>query len=799
MSLTNRPAAAAAVAFGAGIAMREAGLPADSVAATLCGLAVGLPTAIFVVHVGICGRRRRLVSLSTPFYAAGAATLLVASGYFAHDAAHTRRNHLVDSLARARVVRGTILGPIQRLDWGTRFDIRPEATDGRVRVTLVGDAFDRWSEDIEAGSAVKFVGPLDVRAASRNPADFNYAAFLFARGVSGAVMLDRGDALSVSGIDPARAGQLGKLRAYVGASRSRLIAAVDARVEGRSRSVIRAMLVGDRSELDDATRDTLARAGLMHLLAVSGLHVMLVGFVWYRMAASILRRLGFPWTVVEWVRAASTLAILCCYAALTGGSSPVVRAVAMGALIMGQALAKRRADTLNTLGVAALLLLAAWPPSLFDVGFQLSFAAVGSIVAVARPTTRLLAPTRRHPGFVASSIGVSVAATLGTAPIVANAFGFVPLSGILLNVAAVPLAAAALGSSILMLISAPLSETAASMFARTADWSARLILEIGSLADREFAFASISTSPALLPSVVVLAVAMTAIVHLARAGSRWKWTTAAILFVGVVSIVDESVLTRDAETLDVVFVDVGQGDAAIIRTPRRRFVVVDAGPPGVVSPASRSIVPLLRSMGAGHLSLLVVSHPHADHDGGVDDILAYFHAEVVTGNGLANRNGETDAFRGLTIQIDADVSATVLSPPALWPRDRPLDEAANNHSLVLRIDFGGTCLLFTGDIEEEAEAFLGSTRDRMDCEVVKVAHHGSRTSSTWPFISAVRRSAALSPGYAIISAGRRNRFGHPHEDIVARWQESGRHILMTSDGAQWLRSDGKHVRVHDWR
>jgi competence protein ComEC len=305
----------------------------------------------------------------------------------------------------------------------------------------------------------------------------------------------------------------------------------------------------------------------------------------------------------------------------------------------------------------------------------------------------------------------------------------------------------------------------------------------------------------------VLALASAGVTHLARFRNRWRSTIGLTAVAFVMSCGGTLRSLSEARSLDVVFVDVGQGDAAIIRTPGGAFLVVDVGPPGRgSSPAKRSLVPLLRSMGARRISALVVSHPHADHDGGLEDLVAQFDTPLVVNNGLEPEPGQLASRHGMVLNFPGGVSARVLSPPDDWPRDRPADEVANNHSVVLRVDYGSVCFLFAGDIEAEAETALVDRGEKMACEVVKVPHHGSRSSSTWPFVKATtvenrdeNGDAPDEETFAIMSAGARNRFGHPAPEVVKRWRVSGRTVLSTAGGARWFRSDGQRVWVHRWR
>jgi competence protein ComEC len=648
------------------------------------------------------------------------------------------------------------------------------------------------------GSEIAIAGPLDIAVMRRNPADFDYAGLLLAKGDSGALTLSDPDLLGC--LPPHQPPSLldGNVIARL---RERLVAVITRHVSPGTGPLLRALLLGDRSQMEDDVRDVLSRAGLMHLLAVSGLHVLLAGFAAHRFLFSVLIRTHLSWDAIERIRAPVTIGLLVLYAVLTGAAPSVVRAVIMAALLISRTLVRRNSDTINALGAAAVAILVARPEQLFDVGFQLSFAAVGGIVLLAPPMLGRFPRAVRRTGFVAKSISVSLAATIATAPIVAHSFGFLPLSGIVLNVAAVPAASVALASGFLMLLASPVSDALAGFFGATADVAIRLVAGLAGAADMYFPQLAVSTARGIAPCFLSFALVVAAGCHLS--GVRQKWRVDAVciaLTAGVLWVTAANDLFRP-KRLDVIFLDVGQGDAIVIRTPDQRVVVVDVGPAGRgSSPASRSLIPFLHALGTQRVDVLVVTHDHADHSGGLADVAR----AVDVGLFLANADVQKEhtpslgmpslrVFAGDRVSVGPDVDMHVLGP-----RRSYADPNINNQSIVLRLEYRDVCMLLTGDIEQDAERALLEAGEHIACDVVKLAHHGSRTSSTWPFVKAATRPAGHER-FAIISVGRSNRFGLPDEDVVSRWKSSGWTVLRTDDSAQWVRTDGYTTSLKQWR
>jgi len=261
------------------------------------------------------------------------------------------------------------------------------------------------------------------------------------------------------------------------------------------------------------------------------------------------------------------------------------------------------------------------------------------------------------------------------------------------------------------------------------------------------------------------------------------------------------------QSLKVTFLDVGQGDAAVIETPGGRVVLIDTGGTSATSGnidqnQGRLVVePYLRHEGVSHIDAILLSHPHADHIGGADTLINDIPTDLIVDNGepteppleqkiladaAAKHTAYRQANRGQTIDLGEGVRAEILAPTeAERDRDRP-----NNCSIVVRLVYGKTTFLFMGDAEKAEEEELLSLGSRLKCDVLKVGHHGSNTSSIADFV------AAAHPSIAVISVGAHNRYGHPGDEVIQRLKGSGARVDRTDqEGAVTCTSDGETVTV----
>lgn len=564
--------------------------------------------------------------------------------------------------------------------------------------------------------------------------------------------------------------------------------ALSARVHalfGRRAPLVDALVLARRNTLDPDVRERFAQAGLAHLLCVAGLHVgFLAGWL-----LVLLRRLP----LTPGARFAVATAVVLFYVWLLGFPAPATRA-GVGLAILGFArLRQRVVPPLATLALTALVLLVGDPSAAHSVGAWLSFAAVGAVFAASRATAgahwalRMVAP--------------GAAATLVTAPITAYAFGTVAPIGVLVNLIAIPLAGVTIPGAMLAVGVASVFPAGGDLLARGAGAGLALLDLVASAGDRVPLGHLVMVAGLSAAGVWTGVLAVAWWLWRAPRGPRRPWVLPARgLFVAAVVAWTAAFRARsldDCRCLVVSFLNVGQGDAAALRTPAGQWIVIDGGPRAPGNDAGRRVVvPYLRRHGARGVALLISTHSDADHLGGLPAVIAAFPPALVIEPGeplarplyfeflaaVEEMGSRWRAARaGDRITLDS-VAVDVLSPDDAW-MGTPAD--VNDHGVVVLVTYGATRILFQADAGVPVEQRLAGSVGHVD--VLKVGHHGSRSASSERWLD------ELSPPVAVISVGAHNRYGHPAPEVLQRLARRGIAVLRTDQrGTITFTSDGHH-------
>ncbi len=545
------------------------------------------------------------------------------------------------------------------------------------------------------------------------------------------------------------------------------------RLYGARAGLVEALLVGRRGGIDPDLNAAFARSGLVHLLSISGFHVGIV-FGWVLLLLRALRVRRAP-------ASAAATALVLGYVLFLGWPPPAARAALLCAIGAWSFARQRHPAPLALLALTCLGVTLFDPWALFDLGGWLSAAAFWGAMSFTRWSDRSVGQAGGWRMLFAS-----LGATLATAPFTAAALGSVALAGVALNFAAIPLAAIAVPAVLASVLFAPfLPPVSAALAAGGGLGLAGL--EALARAGSALPFGAI-VGPAgwraALPWVALLGVALWAMGRRntsRRAALRLGWVAA--IGAGLTALpLNRTRSTDDGNDLTLHFLSVGQGDAALIRTPAGRWILVDAGPADERHDAGRDVVlPFLIRHGVTRLAAFVLSHAHLDHVGGALAVLREVPADLILEPAepvaephylglldLATERGyRWSAGRvGDSLLVDG-VSLRVLHPDTTWAR---WHEDLNDDSVVLLIRRGAFEAVFAGDLGVRAESLLAGRVGRVD--LLKVGHHGSAGSSGVPWL------AELRPKAAVVSVGS-NRYGHPAPSALARLAAQGVEVWRT--------------------
>ncbi len=677
------------------------------------------------------------------------------------------------------------------------------------------------TSDYEYGDILRVTGELETPPQLN---DFDYGGYLAHQGISeNCTMLYPDIEIEARGAGFKPLAGIYELRASLGQTLARVLPEPQA-------SLAQGILLGIRENMPQSVKDDFIRTGTAHLLAISGLNLGIIAGITLSLGIWLFGRRHYLYV---WL----ALATIWLYALLTGMHPPVVRGAIMASLFLTAELLGRQRSASATLIFAAAIMVGISPYILGDAAFQLSFLAMAGLVFLF-PSFRSLGrravkafigeegATVTAATFISDSLSVTMAAVIAVWPVVAYYFGIISFVGPLATFLLLPalplviLAGAASGLAGLLFLPA----------GQVIGWLAWLSLAymiymVRGMASSPLAFINVGTvAPAwlwlyyagLAAAVILGRKSKAGWIHEATAGLKSgagrsagfvcrlpkKWVIPPLATMAL--MVSVTAATMPDDKLHVSFLDVGQGDAILICRGSQQ-VLIDGGPsPNAINPELGRQMPFWDRT----IELVILTHPDQDHFTGLVEVLNRFRVEKVLDPNLdcdsplyeewqrliAEKNmAKTSARAGQQIDLSG-ATLTVLHPPDA--RLQNTDEDIDNNSVVLKLETGHISFLFAADIRREAEFYLVNRRAALNSTVLKVAHHGSATSSTEEFLSAV------DPQIAVVSVGAGNKFGHPRPEVMARLEQrlNADNIYRTDQhGTIQFTTDGERLWVSTTR
>jgi len=712
--------------------------------------------------------------------------------------------------ARTAVLLGLILQQILSSGW-VPFPVRPMVEGGTTVLVVHRVAPDRSAGRVLAGPDPRWIGAT-VRFQGGRPGDtlegaarvsppkpatvpggFDELGWAASAGLDGRLAWT-GDSVQVR---PGRQSAPERLSGWV---RKRVREALHSRLDPSSASLWTAAQLAELDEIPAPALESFKQSGLFHLLAVSGFHMAILGG-----GLVALLSLGRVPRRAAWILASATVLV---YGWLLGNPPSVARSAAAFAVLALAVVSGRRAHSGNSFFLALGLLVALDPNTPFRMGAQLTFAATAAILWLAPALSAFSIPMSWRGGrldrWLLNPVLLSLSATLAIAPILAWHTGVIPWVGIPAGLAGALAFSTGYVASLAVVLLSWLPRWCSGGFAGAAELCARLVWEIALRSGTWTPGSWIVGRPGPLALALWYAALLLAVATRRRNLAPKAWVGLAL--VGLLSVVHASL--PHPRSLRILFLDVGQGSAALVRWPSGRTWLVDAGPRSRMDPdrnAGRdAILPAMRVEGISRLDLVSISHADQDHWGG----LGWLWSRIPPSTLLLSADSGTPPsppFDSLVSVLAAsgwevrragagqvlsygDGARCEIASPGIGA-----DLPRNQTSLVLRLCLDSTCALLPGDADSVAEAFQLRSGESLRSQVIAAGHHGSRHSSSLDWLRRV------APADVVLSYGVPNHYGHPNAEAMERIGRVGARVWRTPEGSVGFVLDGARARMEPWR
>ncbi len=553
-------------------------------------------------------------------------------------------------------------------------------------------------------------------------------------------------------------------------------------------AIIEALLLGNRQRLDQSTTRILQTSGLFHLFAISGAHIFIISYALFLFFKTVRIPIRASYLILIFV--------LIFFTFLVEGRPSVFRASLMASLFLFGKFIWRDVNLLNTLSLSAFLLLVYNPFNLYSLGFQLTFAATLSIILF---YPKILKYTPKLPFKISEILALSLAAQIGVLPLILLSFNRVTLFSFFLNCAAVPLVGIIMTMGYIFLGMAFIFPAAAGILASGLDFPIKLFLFIAHIPSYAGFLSYRIPTPHTI--TVIMYYSLLVLILIPEKIKRQKLILATALLIVLIILITFPFSSK-CDHLKITFIDVGQGDSILIEYPGKAKMLIDGGgfPNSDFDVGERVVSPFLWKKGIKRIDYLVLTHAHPDHFYGLHSVVKNFKIkEFWEAYSPQNDHKYKDlkasfspstihrrVFTGIQEKIN-DVSIDILYPK----KDNFLVHSAHNRqSVVIRIAYKSLAFLFTGDIETSCEEKIIASGQVLKSQILKSPHHGSRTSSSQPFLEAV------SPYIAVISVGRNNIYHLPHDEVLERYKQLKLKVFRTDiHGAVEMVTNGEEIKI----
>ncbi|MFZ1289168.1 MAG: DNA internalization-related competence protein ComEC/Rec2 [Melioribacteraceae bacterium] len=645
--------------------------------------------------------------------------------------------------------------------------------------------------ELKIGNEIKFTGTIAQAKNQRNPGEFDYEKYLNENGISGLINCYNFDDFKI----------ISKQKYFIANLIYEIRKAIDFQIKKiyseEYSNFLKGILLADRSDIDKETKIAFTNTGVIHVLAVSGLHVGFIAVIIFFLTGRINIKYKYFITIIG----------IILFLILTKGLPSVFRASIMAVLFFISKLSGRSTNGFNSIAIAGFIILVLNPQELFNSGFLLSFSAVLSILIIYPIFSEKIKKFRinKFAKNILLFVSVSLAAQIGTLPFTIYHFNKLSIISLFANMFVIPMIGIIVAIAVLSILVSIFSLLFASIFAEANMFLISLTFYfVRILSNLDFSFINIFNFS--LYDGIVFYVSLTLLFFISmKIKGLYKVVLIFLIIISafLVAKIDNKTILPENE-LTIFTIDVGQGDSFLVKFPNNKIALIDAGNSTEYFDCGESIIyPLLLRLGINKIDYAFISHLDSDHFGGS---IFLVQEKLIKNLVKPKSNNVKDKIFEKFLDSNnvnwfcySDTTFNIGNSQVSFFNDTTklnlLSLSSNDNSGIVKINYGKTSFLFVGDAELEMEKFLiENYSDKLKSDVLKIGHHGSRYSTSDDFLEIV------NPKIGIISAGIMNRFNHPTKKVLEKLNKRKIQILRTDKiGAIILSSDGNEIKNIDWR
>ena len=648
---------------------------------------------------------------------------------------------------------------------------------------------------LNPGNVVSVKGTYNRGKGTRNPGEFDYQAYLLKQGVTGFLSVKNPEDVKILNSEKST------FSSWLFSIRKNIADKIDELQHQQTVGLIKGLVLGDKSEIDNETKMEFINSGVAHVLAVSGQQVGFIAIIFIILFGR----------VNIYLRTTLTILTLIFFLLITGLQPAVLRATIMAFVVFAASVSGREINAWNTISIAALIILLVDVNQLFDPGFQLSFVAVMATIGLYPYFSAWLKELNLKSKILKVLLVMffmSLAAQIGVLPFTNYYFGKISIISLIANLFVIPAISVILANAILTLFVSMISIQVAAIFALAGDGITALLYYLIKIsATQDFSFVRVPNFS--MQDAVIFYCFLFFLIFTLRYTKRIFTKLILIFLVAANTVVfcsldNKNILPNDQ--LSVMMIDVGQGDAFLVKLPDGKTILIDGGSSQFsYDNGERVIIPLLDYLGISKIDYGIISHMDTDHFAGMVSLVSQNKINQIIKPDLDSTDKNDYYFEQLLslknipfrYYRDSIISIADTRIYFLCDTHKPpvSNFKINDRSGIVKIVHGKTSFLFVGDAHLKMENYLTSHWNNfLDADVLKVGHHGSKTSSGENFLNFV------TPEISLISVGEQNKFGHPSQIVLDRLTKLNSQLLRSDEeGAVILQSDGEKIRKINWK